>query len=166
MALLSKEQITAADDRQWEDVDVPEWGGTVRLLGMSGTERNAYQSSLVVIGPNGSVQRMNMADQLAKLVGKCLVGEDFQRLFTDKEIKALGAKAGTSVQVVGFDGTPDGLKAVEAGTLYASVAQQPKELGRIAVDNALRAVDGKKVSGTVKVPVKVVTKDNGAGFGG
>ncbi|MBM7090634.1 substrate-binding domain-containing protein [Streptomyces sp. NPDC012461] len=81
-------------------------------------------------------------------------------------IKALGAKAGTSVQVVGFDGTPDGLKAVEAGTLYASVAQQPKELGRIAVDNALRAVDGKKVSGTVKVPVKVVTKDNVAGFGG
>lgn len=101
MALLSKEQITAADDRQWEDVDVPEWGGTVRLLGMSGTERNAYQSSLVVIGPNGSVQRMNMADQLAKLVGKCLVGEDFQRLFTDKEIKALGAKNGAVLERLG-----------------------------------------------------------------
>ncbi|MBD9731183.1 hypothetical protein IGX29_04995 [Streptomyces sp. H28] len=101
MALLSKEQITTADDRQWEDVDVPEWGGTVRLLGMSGTERNAYQSSLVVIGPNGSVQRMNMADQLAKLVGKCLVGEDFERLFTDKEIKALGAKNGAVLERLG-----------------------------------------------------------------
>ncbi|MFC9913614.1 substrate-binding domain-containing protein [Streptomyces sp. NPDC127197] len=81
-------------------------------------------------------------------------------------IKALGSKAGKSVQVVGFDGTPDGLKAVEAGTLYASVAQQPKELGRIAVDNALRAAEGEKVSETVKVPVKVVTKENVAGFGG
>ncbi|MGP4088224.1 ABC transporter permease/substrate-binding protein [Streptomyces sp. KR55] len=81
-------------------------------------------------------------------------------------IKALGSKAGKSVQVVGFDGTPDGLKAVEAGTLYASVAQQPRELGRIAVDNALRAADGEKVSETVKVPVKVVTKENVAGFGG
>ncbi|MFD7402571.1 substrate-binding domain-containing protein [Streptomyces sp. NPDC059866] len=81
-------------------------------------------------------------------------------------IKALGSKAGKSVQVVGFDGTPDGLKAVEAGTLYASVAQQPKELGRIAVDNALRAADGEKVSEMVKVPVKVVTKENVAGFGG
>lgn len=81
-------------------------------------------------------------------------------------IKALGSKAGTSVQVVGFDGTPDGLKAVQAGTLYASVAQQPRELGRIAVQNALRAAEDKKVEETVKVPVKVVTKENVAGFTG
>ncbi|MFD5570819.1 ABC transporter permease/substrate-binding protein [Streptomyces cadmiisoli] len=81
-------------------------------------------------------------------------------------IKALGSKAGKSVQVVGFDGTPDGLTAVDNGTLFASVAQQPKELGRIAVDNALRAADGEKLSQLVKVPVKVVTKENVAGFGG
>ncbi|MFD5251536.1 substrate-binding domain-containing protein [Streptomyces bobili] len=81
-------------------------------------------------------------------------------------IKALGAKAGKSVQVVGFDGTPDGLTAVTNGTLYASVAQQPSELGRIAVDNALKAFQGKKVAETVKVPVKVVTEENVAGFTG
>ncbi|MEU9268350.1 substrate-binding domain-containing protein [Streptomyces sp. NPDC048251] len=81
-------------------------------------------------------------------------------------IKALGSKAGKSVQVVGFDGTPDGLTAVKNGTLYASVAQQPSQLGRIAVDNALKALQGKKVEKTVKVPVKVVTKENVAGFSG
>lgn len=81
-------------------------------------------------------------------------------------IKALGSKAGKSVSVVGFDGTPDGLTAVKQGTLYASVAQQPSQLGKIAVDNALRAAQGKKVETTVKVPVKVVTKDNVAGFTG
>ncbi|MEU1133423.1 substrate-binding domain-containing protein [Streptomyces sp. NPDC005900] len=75
-------------------------------------------------------------------------------------VKALGDKAGRTVPVVGFDGTPDGLKAVEAGTLYASVAQQPRELGRIAVENAVRAARGKKVRETVKVPVKVVTSKN------
>ncbi|MFC9248741.1 substrate-binding domain-containing protein [Streptomyces sp. NPDC057136] len=79
-------------------------------------------------------------------------------------VKALGSKAGTSVAVVGFDGTPDGLKAVEAGTLYASVAQQPKELGRIAVRNAVRAAQGKEVDSMVKVPVKVVTEKNVADF--
>jgi ribose transport system substrate-binding protein len=79
-------------------------------------------------------------------------------------VKALGSKAGKSVSVVGFDGTPDGLKAVEAGTLYASVAQQPKELGKIAVQNAIRAADDKKVDSTVKVPVKVVTQKNVADF--
>jgi ribose transport system permease protein len=81
-------------------------------------------------------------------------------------IKALGSKAGKSVSVVGFDGTPDGLTAVKQGTLYASVAQQPSQLGKIAVDNALRAAQGKKVETTVKVPVKVVTKENVAGFNG
>ncbi|MFD3560161.1 substrate-binding domain-containing protein [Streptomyces sp. NPDC058686] len=79
-------------------------------------------------------------------------------------VKALGSKAGKSVAVVGFDGTPDGLKAVEAGTLYASVAQQPKELGRIAVQNAVRAAKDKKVEEMVKVPVKVVTSKNVASF--
>ena len=81
-------------------------------------------------------------------------------------IKALGSKAGRSVSVVGFDGTPDGLTAVKQGTLYASVAQQPSQLGKIAVDNALRAAQGKKVETTVKVPVKVVTQENVAGFTG
>ncbi|MFE7269996.1 substrate-binding domain-containing protein [Streptomyces sp. NPDC057623] len=81
-------------------------------------------------------------------------------------LKALGSKAGKSVQVIGFDGTADGLKAVEAGTLYASVAQQPTELGRIAVQNAVKAAAGDKVEKSVMVPVKVVTKENVAGFGG
>ncbi|MGP4052932.1 ABC transporter permease/substrate-binding protein [Streptomyces sp. 2A115] len=81
-------------------------------------------------------------------------------------LKALGSKAGKTVQVIGFDGTPDGLKAVKEGTLYASVAQQPKELGRIAVENALRAADGKEVEKTVKVPVKVVTAKNVDEFSG
>ncbi|MET9517326.1 substrate-binding domain-containing protein [Streptomyces sp. NPDC002994] len=79
-------------------------------------------------------------------------------------VKALGSKAGKSVDVVGFDGTPDGLKAVESGTLYASVAQQPKELGKIAVRSAVKAAQGKKVDSMVKVPVKVVTKKNVADF--
>ncbi|MET8692826.1 substrate-binding domain-containing protein [Streptomyces bauhiniae] len=81
-------------------------------------------------------------------------------------IKALGSRAGKSVQVVGFDGTPDGLKAVKDGSLYASVAQQPTQLGRIAVTNALKALDGGKLAPMVKVPVKVVTRENVAGFTG
>lgn len=79
-------------------------------------------------------------------------------------IKALGSKAGKSVKVVGFDGTPDGLTAVKAGTLSATVAQQPKELGKLAVQNAVKAAKGEKMTDTVKVPVKVVTKQNVAGF--
>ncbi|MGW8731767.1 ABC transporter permease/substrate-binding protein [Streptomyces sp. NPDC055808] len=79
-------------------------------------------------------------------------------------VKALGDRAGSAVAVVGFDGTPDGIKAVGAGTLYASVAQQPKEIGRLAVRNAVLAIRGKKPDSAVKVPVKVVTRENVADF--
>ncbi|WP_312866932.1 ABC transporter permease/substrate-binding protein [Streptomyces zagrosensis] len=70
--------------------------------------------------------------------------------------KALGSKAGTSVKVIGFDGTPDGLKAVQDGTLAATIAQQPRELGKLAVRNAIKLAKGDPTRRTVKVPVKVV----------
>ncbi|MGP3933232.1 D-ribose ABC transporter substrate-binding protein [Nonomuraea sp. KM88] len=79
-------------------------------------------------------------------------------------IKALGAKAGQQVKVVGFDGTPDALKAVQAGTMAATVAQQPKLLGRQAVEAAVQVAKGETVQKTVAVPVKVVTKENVADF--
>lgn len=75
-------------------------------------------------------------------------------------IKALGDKAGDDVKVVGFDGTPEGLKAVKNGSLTMTIAQQPEELGKMAVRNALRVVDGTKVDKQIKVPVKVVTSKN------
>ncbi|WP_217201295.1 ABC transporter permease/substrate-binding protein [Streptomyces buecherae] len=71
-------------------------------------------------------------------------------------VKALGARAGTSVEVVGFDGTPEALRAVRGGTLAATVAQQPRELGRLAVRDAIRLARGESPRRTVKVPVKVV----------
>jgi ABC-type sugar transport system substrate-binding protein len=79
-------------------------------------------------------------------------------------IKALGARAGKDVMVVGFDGTPDGLQAVADGTLAATVAQQPKVLGRKAVEQAVKAARGETVQQVVDVEVKVVTKQNLAEF--
>lgn len=79
-------------------------------------------------------------------------------------IRALGARAGRDVQVMGFDGTPDGLNAVRSGQLFASVAQRPSELGRIAVRNALQVSEGKPVQQSVMVPVQVVTRENVANF--
>ncbi|HEY8374504.1 MAG TPA: substrate-binding domain-containing protein [Pseudonocardiaceae bacterium] len=79
-------------------------------------------------------------------------------------IKALGDRAGQDVVVVGFDGTPDGLAAIEAGQLAASIAQQPREIGRQAVEQAVRAARGEQTQQTIQVPVKVVTKENVAEF--
>lgn len=79
-------------------------------------------------------------------------------------IKALGARAGKDVQVVGFDGTPDGLKAIQDGTLAATIAQQPKLLGSRAVEQAVHAAKGEPVQQVVDVEVKVITAKNVAEF--
>ena len=75
-------------------------------------------------------------------------------------ISALGSKAGQSAKVVGFDGTADGIKAVKAGTMGATIAQQPALLGKTAVDQAADILAGKQVSKTTPIKVVLVTKDN------
>lgn len=72
-------------------------------------------------------------------------------------VEAVGSRAGSDVAIVGFDGTLEGLQAVAAGLLTATVAQQPEELGRVAVDQAVGIIRGRDVPGTV--PVGVVTVD-------
>ncbi|MGW0734906.1 ABC transporter permease/substrate-binding protein [Streptomyces sp. NPDC002851] len=94
---------------------------------------------------------------------------DVDGVFTENDEMALGAAKALGdktddIPVIGFDGTPEAIEAVEKGTLYASVAQQPRELGRIAVQNAVRTAQGKDVRTAVKVPVKVVTAKNVADF--
>lgn len=79
-------------------------------------------------------------------------------------IQALGDRAGSEVFVVGFDGTDDGLTALEDGTLFATIAQQPAELGRQAVAVALKQLKGEDVDKDVPVEVKTVTKDNVSEF--
>lgn len=79
-------------------------------------------------------------------------------------IRALGDRAGKDVQVVGFDGTPDALVAIKAGAMAATIAQQPKVLGRTAVEQAVKAARGEQVQQVINVEVKIVTKQNVAQF--
>jgi ribose transport system permease protein len=90
---------------------------------------------------------------------------DVDGVFAENDEMALGAAAalssrGEEAVVIGFDGTPEGLEAVTGGTLYASVAQQPAEIGRVAVRNAIAAAAGEDLEETVMVPVEVVTEEN------
>ncbi|GAA1407887.1 D-ribose ABC transporter substrate-binding protein [Glutamicibacter uratoxydans] len=75
-------------------------------------------------------------------------------------IQALGAKAGKDVKVVGFDGTEDGFKAVKDGTLLATIAQNPEELGKQSVQLMSKAVAGEEVESNVQVAVDTVDSKN------
>ncbi|WJY15071.1 ribose ABC transporter substrate-binding protein RbsB [Pectobacteriaceae bacterium CE90] len=87
-----------------------------------------------------------------------------QAVFAQNDEMALGAIralqiAGKSgVMVVGFDGTADGIKAVESGKMAATVAQRPDQIGVIGVETADRVLKGEKVQAIIPVDLKLVTK--------
>lgn len=90
MALLSKSDMLNADDREYEDVPVPEWGGSVRIMGMRGAERDAFEADQYAKKDAPISQRM--ANFRAKLLVRCIVDEDFNRVYSDKDAEALGKK--------------------------------------------------------------------------
>jgi len=74
MSLLSREQILA--QRPWpsEEVEVPEWGGSVRVRALSASEMDAFNASIVQTrGKSIEVNRLNYR---AKLVARCVVNGD------------------------------------------------------------------------------------------
>ncbi|MET9396279.1 hypothetical protein [Kitasatospora sp. NPDC002965] len=98
MALLSKAQIKQASDIKVEDVDVPEWGGTVRVRGLTGAERESWEQAQMVAGPNGTrVQRPGLTDQRARLLVRCVVDEAGELMFDESDIKDLNAKASAAL---------------------------------------------------------------------
>lgn len=95
MALLSKKDILAADDIPHEDVPVPEWGGEVRVRGLTGGQRSLIEATMIAAkGQAVEVRTEAFKTLRERLVGSCLVDDEGKRLFTDKEIPQLAEKSG------------------------------------------------------------------------
>lgn len=96
---------------------------------------------------------------------------DLSAIFASNDEMALGAlqalKQSRSAKkpiVVGFDAIKEALQAVQAGTLAATVAQMPAEVGRLGVSTAVDVIEGKSVPAIVPTPVKLVTSENVGDF--
>jgi hypothetical protein len=85
MSFLNKEQILGADDRKYVDVEVPEWGGTVRIGSMSADELLEYEE---LTEANG----MDRNDKMAAVLVRAIRDEEGRRLFTDEDIPSLKRK--------------------------------------------------------------------------
>jgi hypothetical protein len=109
---LTADQILEADDLVTEDVETPEWGGTVRVKALTGTERDSYEAACVlerpVLNAKGKVVRgqteykRNLSNVRAKLVVRSIVDEAGQRIFKDSDAAALGGKSSAALDRV-FD---------------------------------------------------------------
>lgn len=69
-------------------------------------------------------------------------------------IKAAGKEA--QIKVVGFDATADAVKAVQEKKLAATVAQKPKDIGRLGVETAAKVLKGEKVEASIPVALELV----------
>jgi len=96
VALLSRDDILAVDDRKYDTVSCPEWGGDVRLRSITGRQRDAYEAS--VIQTNGNDRKVNLRNVRAKLIILCAVGEDGHALFTGDDLNALGGKNAAPIE--------------------------------------------------------------------
>jgi ribose transport system substrate-binding protein len=94
---------------------------------------------------------------------------DVQAVFACSDLMALGAveaiaaaKKTGQITVVGFDATSEARDAITKGSMDASVAQSPAQMGALAVENALKLLRGEQVQAEFVVPIKLITKENAA----
>lgn len=98
---LNRDAILGAVDVQSETVPVPEWGGDVIVRGLTGDELDAFQGSIRQFRPSldgKGMEAVLIQDGMrAKLLVRCLIDENGERLFTDQDAPALGAKNGSVI---------------------------------------------------------------------
>lgn len=97
---LGREAILDADDRKYDSVDCPEWGGTVRVRSLTGSQRDAYEAS--IIQTNGADRKMNLRNARAKFVVLVVVDGDGRQLFSAEDVAALGRKNAAPIERI-FD---------------------------------------------------------------
>jgi hypothetical protein len=96
MSLLTLDAILAADQLKFEDVAVPEWGGTVRVRAMTGAERDAIGAALA--------DKTKSADfgplYAAHVAATCMVGEDGKALFGIDKVAAIRERSSIALDRV------------------------------------------------------------------
>ena len=95
MAILTREKIIEIMDIQRELVSVPEWGGEVYVRGLNGSERDAFESSIVAM--HGKKSSVDMHNIRAKLAAATICGEDGSLMFSEADVAALGKKSAAAL---------------------------------------------------------------------
>ena len=88
---------------------------------------------------------------------------DIQAIFACNDVMALGAieaiaAAGKtkSIAVVGFDAQDDARTAIREGRMAATIAQNPREMGRLALISASKLLKGETLPADQPVPIQLV----------
>lgn len=89
--MLDRKQILEAKDIKKETVDVPEWGGKVVVMGMTGKQRDEFEQAIV------QGKKVKMSNIRAKLCQVSLVDAAGVLLFSPADITELGNKSAVAL---------------------------------------------------------------------
>lgn len=94
--ILSKQQILDAKDIKVEEVEVPEWGGSVYIKVMNATQRDEFETFVYKRQDQGDLRGMRVL--LCKL---CICDAEGKQMFeSTDDVKALTDKSGSALMVV------------------------------------------------------------------
>lgn len=91
--MLTRDAILSADDLKRETVEVAEWGGSVCVRALSGSERDQFELAMYNAKGNASNVR-------ASLAARTICDKEGKRLFTDADVEVLGRKSGAALERV------------------------------------------------------------------
>jgi hypothetical protein len=89
MPILSRQQILEADDIRIEEVNVPEWGGSVCVRTFSAADRARFE-----LGTD------EVRDVRERLAAATICDEAGNLIFTAEDVEALGKKSGAALDRV------------------------------------------------------------------
>ena len=92
---LTRDTILECTDLRIEEVQVPEWGGSVFVRELTGNERDQYEASLLTL--RGTSASLHLQNARAKLVVMSAVDEEGKRLFSMADVAALGKKSAAAL---------------------------------------------------------------------
>ena len=123
-------------------------------------EMKNHPGVTIVARPSADGQR---ARAMAVMEDALQANRDLKGVFGINDDSALGATAvldaagRTDVVVVGYDASPEAQTAIRSGgPLKAEVVQDPKRIGRTAIDMIAKHLGGERVPPVVSVPVSII----------
>ena len=92
---LTRDAILAISDLKYEDVDIPEWGGSVRVRELTAMERNKLGADFA----KGGAQAIP-PDFYPKIAATVIVNQNGKSVFTEGDTTRLGEKSFAAIQRV------------------------------------------------------------------
>jgi hypothetical protein len=105
--LLNRDQVFAANDVKTEDVECPEWGGTMRVRGLTGKERGQLERMFSSAKKGSGALDMgtdkngpDWGSWRAWLVSRAAVDENGKPVFSVTDIQKLGERSAAPIDRV------------------------------------------------------------------